>query len=234
MDIKYLAIEGDTAVHERESAFWKSCGITSIRVPSMSDAIKEAAKNQFLYIGINADNIDYKPKLKLLRGITNDPIFISTSSYTMQEQGEANSLGADLFGQAGDSPEDNYNAVMSKIHRLNERAKHRKAHIKLIFYENILVAPSYRQVFFEDTPVQLTKTEFTILCFILNSRGRVITFRQIYRDAWGDEYDHTIHEVIRNHIKKIRRKFTDISPEYKFIESVHGLGYKLRQPKDGF
>jgi hypothetical protein len=48
--------------------------------------------------------VDYKPLLPLLREVTGDPIFILSLTYTMQEQGEAVRLAADLFGQFSDNP----------------------------------------------------------------------------------------------------------------------------------
>ena len=41
----------------------------------------------------------------------------------MQKQAEAVNLGADLYGQVGESPDANYTSVMTNIHALHERAK---------------------------------------------------------------------------------------------------------------
>jgi len=208
MNIKYLAIEADDAVHKRESEFWLSRNISSVRVTHMSDGIKEAATNQFLYIGINADNINYQPKLKLLREVTNDPIFIATSTHSVQEQSVANNLGADLFAPNGNTPQENFNAVMAKIKRLDERVRQRKSPVKILLHDNVLVAPQFRQVYIEESEVTLTKTEFDILCYLLQSRGRVLTFQQIYRYIWEDEYDKSINDIVRNHIKKLKQNCT--------------------------
>ena len=115
MDLTYLAIENDLTIHERESQFWKSRGVDAIRVSSMTEGIVLASKQQFLYIGINSDNIHYTSSLAILRSTTNDPIFMATTNYTIQEQTKATKLGADLFGQLGDKPDDNFDAVMTQI-----------------------------------------------------------------------------------------------------------------------
>jgi uncharacterized protein YccT (UPF0319 family) len=119
----YLAIEKNIEVHERESAFWLSRGIGSVRVSSMTEGIEEVMNRQYLFIGINDDNVNFRPQLPLLREVTNIPIFIASSNYTMQKQAEAVSLGADLFGQAGETPSDNYETCMANINALQERAK---------------------------------------------------------------------------------------------------------------
>jgi len=58
----------------------------------------------------------------------------------------------------------------------------------------------------------------------------VLTFRQLYRNAWDEEYDISTHGMIRNHIKKINRKFNEALSDYNLIENERGVGYKLKQP----
>ena len=229
MVLTYMAVELDDVVHERESAYWLSKGVSSVRVTSMNEAIEKAKTSQFLFIGINSDNINYKPKLKILRDVTCDPIFIASSDYTTEEHLTASSLGADLYGKAGATPEVNYDAVMFKISQLNERANQRKKPITTLFHSNVLAVPFSRQVFLNDTIVALTKKEFEIVCFFMSNRLLVLTFSQIYSGVWGDDYSDNIHTVIRNHIKKINRKFNEVSPGYNFIVNEYGVGYKLRQ-----
>ena len=177
MQPTYLAIENDTTIHDRGSAFWLSRNVASVKVSSMTEGIEEAMKNQFLYIGINGDNINFKPQLPLLREATNDPIFIASSTYTMQKQAEAVNLDADLFGQIGETPSDNYETVMANINALQERAKRRKPPVKLILYGNILVAPKSRQVFVADREVELTKIDFDLLYLFLLNRSVILTPR---------------------------------------------------------
>jgi DNA-binding response OmpR family regulator len=227
MSIKYLAIEKDEKFHEQESTFWLSRGVDSIRVSSMTEGIKEAMKQPFLYIGINAANINYKPQLPLLREATNDPIFISTTTYTMQEQGEAISLGADLFGQIGENPNDNFATVMANIEGLRERSKRRKSSVKLISYGDILVAPKHRQVFLMDKEVVLTKTDFDLLCFFINNRGLALTPEQLYNCVWKNERADTIEAVVKSAIGRLRKKIDGNENEISFIENVWGVGYRL-------
>ena len=229
MQHTYLAIEKDDAIHERESAFWLSRNVASIRVSSMTEGIAEVMKNQFLFIGINADNINYIPQLPLLREATNDPIFIATSSYTMQKQAEAVNLGADLYGQAGETPSDNYDTVMANINALHERAKRRKPPVRLIPYGNILVAPKYRQVFVIDMKVKLTKIDFDLLCLFLNNRNIILTPEQIYNRVWKNERAESIDDTVKSAIKRLRKKINghDSESGNGFIENVRDVGYRL-------
>lgn len=231
MDLKYLAIERDIAVHERESRFWLSRNISSIRVSSMREGIEKAISSKFLYIGINAANINYMPQLRLLREVTNDPIFISTTTYTMQEQGKAIENGADLFGQISDNPSENYASVMAAINRLHERANQRKIQPKIITYGNFLIAPSRHKAFIDDTEIELTKNEMEILHYLVANKGCILTHKQIYQKVFNSEFDESSSEVMYSAIRRLRRKIKDAA-EIDYIENVRDVGYRILTKDD--
>jgi DNA-binding response OmpR family regulator len=145
----------------------------------------------------------------------------------MQEQGLAVRLGADLFGQISENPEDNYSVVMDNINALSERSKRRKPPVKLIPYGNILLAPKHRQVFIGDTEIELTRTEFDVLLCFMEHRGLALSFKQIYRHVWGDEHDDNINEVVKSAIKRLRRKIAEQNPDIRVITNVRGVGYRM-------
>ena len=228
MSMLYLAVEKDLTIHERESTFWLSHGVASIRVSSMIEAIELSCKMEFLYIGINASNIDYLPSLKLFREVTNDPIFISTDSYTMQEQTKAHRLGADLFGQISDTPSENYEAVMAKIENLAWRINNPKPFVNLVTYKNILLSEPYRLALVNDVEVNLTRIEFDLLYILASNRGRVFTFEQLYHQVWGNEFDKPVVKVIKNVVARLHKKIVDNDndSEARIIENKWGVGYK--------
>ena len=227
MNTAYLAIDKNGDIHERESKFWLSRNVSSVRATSMYEGIEKAANTQFLYIAINAENINYQSELPILRAATNDLIFVSTTKYTMQEQGVAVRLGADLFGQLSDDPNDNYTTVMNNINGLNERAKRRKSPVKLLFYGNILIYPAHHQVFIDDVEVELTKTEFNMLCYFCTNRGKVLSAEQIYSNVWGHEHAEYIEVAVRSSIKRLRKKIGGQDADGVLIENVRDVGYRL-------
>ena len=214
-------------VHERESKFWLSRNVLSVRAASVCEGIEKAANNQFLFIGINAASINYQPELPVLRATTNNPIFVATTAYTMQEQGTAVSLGADLFGQLSDDPNDNYTTVMSNINSLHERSKRRKPSVKLLFCGNILMYPAYHQVFINDAEVKLTKIEYNLLRYFIVNREYVMSAEQIYSNVWGNERAEYVEEAVRSAIKRLRKKIGEQYGENVFIENMRDVGYRL-------
>ena len=83
-------------------------------------------------------------------------------------------------------------------------------------------------VTWRDQPVHLTVTEFLMLLAMARRPGHVKTREQLMRE--GYPYDVYVSErTIDSHIKRIRRKFADVVPDFDGVETVHGLGYRYRE-----
>jgi len=152
-------------------------------------------------------------------------------SYTMQKQAQAVKLGADLFGQAGETPSDNYDAVMANINALHDRSKRRKPSVKLISHGNILVVPKHRQVFVKDAYIKLTRIDFDLLCLFLNNRDRFFTPEQLYMSVWKSEQAESVADVVKSAIKRLRKKIVEHDADNPnangFIENIRDVGYRL-------
>jgi two-component system response regulator ChvI len=74
----------------------------------------------------------------------------------------------------------------------------------------------------------LTVTEFLIVRALARHPGHVKTREQLMRE--GYPHDAYVSErTIDSHIKRIRRKLSDIGADASSVETVHGLGYRYRE-----
>jgi two-component system OmpR family response regulator len=72
--------------------------------------------------------------------------------------------------------------------------------------------------------VELTATEWKLLCYLAGQRGRVVSKNQLLAAVWGyEEYDANVVEV---HVSALRRKLEVHGP--RLLHTVRGLGYVLR------
>ena len=77
-------------------------------------------------------------------------------------------------------------------------------------------------------PVELTRTEFRLLHYLLVNAGRVLTRAQILDHVW--EYDFGGDaSVLETYISYLRRKVDKVDPP--LIHTVRGVGYVLRLPR---
>jgi len=77
-------------------------------------------------------------------------------------------------------------------------------------------------------PVNLTVTEFLLLQALARRPGHVKTRDQLIDAAYG-EHIYVDDRTIDSHIKRLRKKFKDIDPEFVQIETLYGVGYRYRQ-----
>jgi DNA-binding response OmpR family regulator len=79
----------------------------------------------------------------------------------------------------------------------------------------------------EGRALGLTVTEFLIVRALARHPGHVKTREQLMRE--GYPHDAYVSErTIDSHIKRIRRKLSDIGADASPVETVHGLGYRYR------
>ena len=77
-------------------------------------------------------------------------------------------------------------------------------------------------------PVTLTVTEFLIL-HALALRPGVVKSRDALMDAAYDEQVYVDDRTIDSHIKRMRKKFRQVDPEFDSIETLYGVGYRYRE-----
>jgi two-component system, OmpR family, response regulator len=77
-------------------------------------------------------------------------------------------------------------------------------------------------------PVELTRTEFRLLHYLLVNAGRVLTRAQILDHVW--EYDFGGDaSVLETYISYLRHKIDNFEPP--LVHTVRGVGYVLRVPR---
>jgi len=222
-----LAVDGDVEVSLREQAVWQQYGIYTIRTNSMQEAIKELSRGHFLFTAINADNINYLPMLKIMREAAPTPIFIITSHFTIEKQVEAFLNGADVYAPFQEDVEEHILLALAVFQRYHERDRQaNRPPIVIMTYEKLFVFPAFRQVFCNDIEIHLTKMEFNILVYLMDNRGYVLSYTQIYREIWGLGYDDSAHNILWSHMLNLRKKIA-LAAGNGYIENVRDVGYRI-------
>ena len=78
-------------------------------------------------------------------------------------------------------------------------------------------------------PINLTVTEFLLVRALAQRPGHVKSRDQLMDAAYGDHI-YVDDRTIDSHIKRIRRKFKSVDPDFSQIETLYGVGYKYKEP----
>jgi DNA-binding response OmpR family regulator len=227
MFIKYLAVDSDVGLAESEAAIWVRRGIGMDRAENMNRAIKKLLQNDtYLYVGINGDAVDFMPLLNIMRSTTNIPILIVTSQFSTCVEVEALAKGADLYARWHKSTEDNIASVLAHVKRKAERDKAPRTPPKIIVYKDLLLAPSHRRMFVGNTPLDLTRKEFDLLYYLMTNHDKALSYKQIHRRIWSDDYDDLARNLLWDTVKRLRGKLKAHS-KFEYIETVWDFGYRF-------
>ena len=88
--------------------------------------------------------------------------------------------------------------------------------------------PARHDCLWEGRPVKLTVTEFLLLQALAQRPGFVKS-RDSLMDAAYDDQVYVDDRTIDSHVKRMRKKFRQVDPEFDAIETLYGVGYRYRE-----
>jgi len=222
-----LAIDTDITVHEQQTAAWAKVGINTSRADTMSEAILRLIRNDdYIFVAINEDTIDYLPKLQTMREVTNLPIFVITSDYSTEKKIAAIKAGADVYDPFSKFTQENVTGALELL-ELQKRWMNRKIKpASVLVGGDVILSTKRRIVFVRDTEISFHKKEFDILRHLIINKGQVLTHAQLIHKVWGDSLSANENALWQT-IKRLRQKLSEVSPDTEYITVEREVGYKF-------
>ncbi len=92
---------------------------------------------------------------------------------------------------------------------------------------DLILDPATHDVSRQGRPIPLTKTEYTLLEFMMRNAGRVMSRDAIIDAVWG--FDETVENNTLDVFVKLLRSKVDHPHQQKLIQTIRGFGYRLGQ-----
>ena len=167
--------------------------------------------------------------LEEVRKKSNLPVIVLTAKADKQVTVELLRLGADDYLS---KPFDN-NELLARIEVQLRRGLNTttdqvgdKINYK-IDYKDISIDVDGYMASVAGKPIELSKKEFEILHLMISNPNKVFSKSNLYESVWGGDYfgdDNTVSV----HISNLRTKLATANPEQDYIQTVWGIGYKLK------
>ena len=74
--------------------------------------------------------------------------------------------------------------------------------------------------------IALTPIEFSLLWYLCENRGRVISSEELFENVWKEKYFES-NNTVMSHIARLREKLNEPPRNPKFIKTVWGVGYTV-------
>lgn len=164
---------------------------------------------------------------KELRTWTHIPILILSVKDKEADKIAALDLGADDYL----TKPFNTGELLARIRAHIRRTKQIQP-VDPVFEKNGLKVDLARHLVFKDgEELKLTKTEFSLLQYLIQNSGRVVTYSLLLSQVWGPEYECDT-QTLRVHIGNLRKKIEEDPNRPHFILTEPGVGYRFN-PHNG-
>ncbi len=117
-----------------------------------------------------------------------------------------------------------FSELSARLRALFRRARASSANV--IRIADLEIDPLSRAVTRDGRRIDLTAREFSLLLFMAQHEGRVLTRRIIAEHVWDEQFE-SFSNVIDVHVNRLRKKI-DEGRTSKLIGTIRGVGYVLR------
>jgi two-component system alkaline phosphatase synthesis response regulator PhoP len=151
------------------------------------------------------------------------PIIMLTARVEDHDKIVGLELGADDYVTKPFNPRE----LMARIRAVLRRAQGEPGSPRVIQAGGLTMELDAHQVQVKSLPVHLTPTEFGLLQALVEHPGHVLTRLELIDQGLGYSYE-GLERTVDSHIKNVRRKLVEAGAAEDLIETVFGVGYRLR------
>lgn len=227
MGAKILIVEDERDIVDLLRYNLKKAGFETGYVRNGADALQHAIEKQpdLILLDLMLPEIDGLIVCRLLKNdprTKNIPIVMVTAKTEERDRVSGLELGADDYITKPFSPREVVLRVSAVLRRFQAGLQIETSQIEI---HGFIIDVDKHQVLTEKGPIDLTAIEFKLITLFARSPGRVFT-RDILMDVvWGQDY-YGIDRTVDTHVSRLRRKLGDLG---KYIETVHGVGYRFKE-----
>lgn len=156
---------------------------------------------------------------KLRHGGNNTPILMLTVKNDIDDKVQSLDCGADDYMTKPFS----FRELVARVRSLTRRLQYNNS--SLLSVDTLTLDLQKREVKRSGQLIELTNKEFSILLYLLNNRGNIVTHTQLQDKIWGMD-DSIVSNVINVFVFHLRKKI-NLDGEKPLIQTIRGSGYKI-------
>ena len=220
-----LVVDDEPAIRESLAFALRRDGFGIAEAATLRDAEQRGAGADLIILDLvlpDGSGLDF---LRALRARSDVPVIVLTSRDEETDRVVGLEMGADDYVLKPFSPREVVARVRAVLRRF--RGDRPQEEPPLQGPGKLRVDPRTRRASLAGTELALSRTEFNLLAAFLKAPGRVFERSQLLDAVWGSDVvvgDRTVDV----HVKALRRKLEEAGGDPKLLETVRGVGYRLR------
>ena len=153
------------------------------------------------------------------------PILMLTAKVDDISKIQGLSIGADDYMTKPFNPLELVARVKSALRRYYQYNTERENRNKIEFLGLYVNKENHKCTLYNEE-INLTPIEFSILWYLCQNRGKVVSSEELFSQVWGEKYL-DCNNTVMVHIKRLRKKLHEKPKNPKFIKTVWGVGYEI-------
>jgi two-component system OmpR family response regulator len=224
MTERLLVVDDEATVRELLSATLRFAGFSVTSAATGAEAISAATLEppDLVLLDVMLPDIDGFEVVRQLRGAGPVPVLFLTARDRQSDKVTGLSLGADDYVTKPFDLEE----LIARIRAILRRTSGSPA--GLLTVGDLALDVDGHQVTRSGQPVRLSATEFRLLQYLMQNAGHVVSKTQILERVWAYDFGGDA-SIVDTYISYLRRKADTTEP--KLIQTVHGVGYVMREPR---
>ena len=187
------------------------------------DALESSGEPDAMILDVLMPGLDgLEVARRLRRGGSTLPILMLTARVEVEDRVAGLDAGADDYVTKPFALDELLARVRALLRRVHEDDAGKLA------FADIELDPGTREVTRGGDPIDLTRTEFSLLELFMRNPRQVLTRSVIFERVWGYDFGFGSNSL-DVYIGYLRRK-TEAGDKPRLIQTVRGVGYALREP----
>lgn len=224
---KVLIVDDEPDIREILELLLKSNGYEVFSSADGKNAIKILKENSLMdlmILDVMMPHEDGITVVKKIREFSKVPVLFLTAKTQESDKEEAYASGGDDFLGKPFSQNELLMKVNSLIRRYRDYAGENAESGNA---DKITLDERSKKAYKSGVALNLTDTEFDMLCFFLKNKGKPVDTKTLYEVVWDEKYVASAQNTIMVHILNLRKKIEDDHTSPVFLKTIWGKGYQF-------
>lgn len=219
-----LVVDDELRITRLVRDYLRQAGFGVVEASDGPGALRAAREHalDLVVLDLGLPGLDGLDVTRRLRAQSNVPIIIVTARTEEADRIVGLELGADDYVTKPFSPRELVARVRAVLRRVGMQADDGE----VLHVGPVTVDQPKMRVTVDGGEVDLTPTEFQIVATLAGQPGRVFTRAQLLDAVHGVAFE-AYERAIDAHVKNIRRKMEPDPGRPRFVQTVHGVGYRF-------
>ena len=225
--IRILVVDDEADIRRIIRILFESRGYRVLEAPNGRLAVETIRKEpdvDLILLDIMMPELSGIEASREIRSISSAPILFLTARTQEQDKLEAYSSGGDDYLAKPFS----HGELLMKVDSLLRRYRVYKGKVTgKQLKSDVVLDEENRRILRGGEALELTETEYSILQFLADHRGSVVSVAQIYEGVWHEKYMPASNNPVMLHIVNLRKKLEDDPANPRLIRTIWGKGYQI-------